>query len=43
MKYQKGDIGTRLQSQAKLVKNVSTIGQNAKRDSNLMPKFQKDF
>jgi len=43
MEYQKGDIGTKLQSQAKLVKNVSTIGQNAKRDSNLMPKFQKDF
>jgi len=43
MEYQKSDIGTRLQSQAKLVKNVSTIGQNAKRDSNLMPKFQKDF
>jgi hypothetical protein len=26
-----------------LVKNVSTMGQNAKKDSNLMPKFQKDF
>jgi hypothetical protein len=43
MEYQKGDIGTWLQSQAKLVKNVSTMGQNAKKDSNLMPKFQKDF
>jgi hypothetical protein len=43
MEYQKGDIGTRLQSQAKLVKNVSTIGQNAKKDFNLMPQFQKDF
>ncbi len=43
MEYQKGHIGAWLQSQAKLVKNVSTIGQNAKKDSNLMPKFQKDF
>jgi hypothetical protein len=43
MEYQKGDIGTWLQSQAKLVKNVSTMGQNAKKDSNLMPKFQKKF
>jgi len=43
MEYQKGDIGTRLQSQAKLVKNVSTIGQNAKRDSNLMLVMAKDI
>jgi hypothetical protein len=43
MEYQQGDIGTRLQSQAKLVKNVSTIGQNAKTNSNLMAQFQKDF
>jgi hypothetical protein len=31
MQYQKGHIGTWLQSQAKLLKNVSTIGQNAKK------------
>jgi hypothetical protein len=43
MEYQKGDIGTRIQSQAKLVKNVSTMGQNAKKDSNVILKFQKDI
>ncbi len=39
--YQKGDIGTRLQSQAKLVKNVSTIGQNAKKILILCQSFKK--
>jgi len=36
-------MGTWLQSQAKLLKDVSTISQNAKKDFNLKPKFQKDF
>jgi hypothetical protein len=43
MEYWKGHIGIWLQSQAKLLKNVSTIGQSAKKDFNLVPKFQKDF
>jgi hypothetical protein len=43
MEYQKGHIDTWLQSKAKLLKNVSTIGQNAKKDSNLRQKFQKKF
>jgi hypothetical protein len=30
-KYQKGHTGTWLQPQAKLLKNVSTIGQSAKK------------
>jgi hypothetical protein len=41
MEYQKGHIGTWLQSQAKLLNNVSTIGQNAKKILIISQSFKK--
>jgi hypothetical protein len=41
MKYQKGHMGTWLQSQAKLLKNISTTGQNAKKILILGQSFKK--
>jgi len=41
MEYQKGHIGAWSQSQAILLKNVSTIGQNAKKILILCQSFKK--